>query len=323
MTQKCTFLLTVSSYRVPFRGRLMWVRERLRRLLAQALKAPAIIGQTFPGTTSIFLYASAFAAFLFMVLLTLKPLQGGLPRVALLDSLTYWVDPLLLQGLSLLYVLIVASHYSHIRWETSYTSWKTYVYPIWVLLLVLLAVGLEKPVFKASFLYNRPASMQAEPFFTALVRQIPWISRLLSREEGTAAPSGFVLRQTLLFLSFLLLAFQKTWGMWRRKTFIMVNILILLFVAFSRVYRASHGAFDIGLGMAIGTFLFWLFYLVSLAFIQPRSRSFLTDFSLPAVGFTFSILFYCQETSVWLGFSFGSLLVLGIVHLARYGRVTK
>jgi membrane-associated phospholipid phosphatase len=133
------------------------------------------------------------------------------------------------------------------------------------LLVIVLLIG--DFVIKPAYAIQRPLNPLPEPPLTAFFRH------LLSKKpsEPDSMPSGFVMRQISLF-------YLVTWMIIRRnrsqkwvRTFVeALNILGLVIVAFSRVYRGAHSLLDVAAAIGIGTLLFWTIMLPPFSLISLR-----------------------------------------------------
>src|SRR5260370_24955111 len=142
-----------------------------------------------------------------MVSLSLQPLDSEILlrpyRNPTLDFLSLHVfDPILLQAtwvVVLSYVFYRVFKAKRASWTD---KWYALTYPIFVIvLLIFLELLLEKYLLKPIFSYNRPGTSYGEPWLTSLLRPIFHFSD----HKGTSTPSGFIVRQTVLALLFVIL----------------------------------------------------------------------------------------------------------------------
>lgn len=262
------------------------------------------VAKLFPKVRPNLLYFSLFCSFVLMVFLTFKDFQNiTFPRYEVIDSITYYLDAMVLQGLSMLLVAWVIYRYLIVQKESRTSSF------FWTIGILIVMMGtliiLEKYILKPSFLYNRIE----ESTETAVVA---FVSNMLglAGDKKTACPSGFTLRQVVLFLSFMLLHEQQVWpkifeGRIVRalKTpFYVLNWAFLILIPFLRFYWRRHILFDIGLSIGIGVFLFWSIAIITNIQIRRSKEAvqYLTDLVAPMFVFTFTIFLYTEHTLRWL-----------------------
>ncbi len=263
------------------------------------------VAELFPKVRPNLLYFSLFCSLVLMVFLTFKDFQNiTFPRYEVIDFITYYLDALVLQGLSMLLVAWVIYRYLIVQ-EVSRTS--SFIWTIGILIVMMgILIILEKYIFKPSFLYNRIE----ESTETAVVAFVARILRLAG-DEKTACPSGFTLRQVVLFLSFMLLhEQQKIWprifeGRIARvlKTpFYVLNWAFLILIPFLRLYWQRHILFDIGISIGIGGFLFWsIIIIMNISIMKSKEAvQYLKDLVAPLFVFTFIIFLYTEHTLRWL-----------------------
>lgn len=277
------------------------------------------LAELFPKVRPNLLYISLFCGFVLMVILATRDIQKiTFPRYEVIDSITYYLDAMVLQGLSMLLVAWVIYRYLIVQ-EVSRTS--SFFWTIGILIVMMgTLIILEKYVFKPSFLYNRIE----ESTETAVVA---FVANLLglAGDKKTACPSGFTLRQVVLFLSFMLLhEQQEVWprifegriARFLKKPFYVLNWAFLILIPFLRFYWQRHILFDIGLSIGIGVFLFWSIIIIMNNSIMKSKEAvqYLTDLVAPIFVFTFTIFLYTEHTLRWLILCWIILMSSGLVY---------
>lgn len=280
----------------------------------------------FPNVRSNLLYISLFCGFVLMVFLCIKDIQKiTFPRSEVIDSITYYLDAMVLQGLSIVLVAWVIYRYLIVQ-EVSRTSSFIWTIGILTAMMVTLII-LEKYILKPCFLYNRIE----ESTETAVVAFVSHILGL-AEDEKTACPSGFTLRQVVLFLSFMLLHEQQAWPRIfegkivkvLKTPFYALNWTFLILIPFLRFYWQRHILFDIGMAIGIGVFLFWsITIVVSIPIRKSKDAvQYLTDLVAPIFTFTFIVFLYMENTLRWLLLCWLILMVSGFVY-RKFSRVTE
>jgi acid phosphatase family membrane protein YuiD len=85
-------------------------------------------------------------------------------------------------------------------------------------------------------------------------------------------------------------------------------------VAFLRIARSAHTPFDVAMGVATGTYLFWLvYYILTAASAALPQRLDADIFAISAV-FLPLFVFYSQHAIYWSVSSIGIIIILGLVH---------
>jgi uncharacterized membrane protein len=136
-------------------------------------------------------------------------------------------------------------------------------------------------------------------------------------------PSGFALRQLILFYLTVWIAKQRPddegW-LSRRQRWVVhgVNSAALVFVFFSRVYRANHTFFAMTVAVGVATFLFGSFLAIvySLSPVyRERDRSFLAETFAAYLAFALVFFTYSNDVGKWLTASVVILSVLSIAYV--------
>jgi len=295
----------------------------------RAKQAKQFVQHYFPEIRPNLFHISFLFSFVIMMGLCLPPLQNlRFPRSNLLDGITYILDPSALQLFSVFLLIYVTYKYFY---KASSNAFLSALMPfIFVGTFLLFGALIEEYIFKSTFQYNRPENSMPEPWLTNFM-----FSHIFTHatRKGTATPSGYAFRQTFILLMFLLLTQQKNWKniMGIGRMFIntssiiyALNFTFLILVSLSRVYRGTHYLFDIGIGIGLGTFLFWvLTAFVCFLAHREKQREFLRDLSFHSITYTVTMLFFSQETVYWLGISWFFLVVIGLLYNKSGGVVQK
>ena len=247
-------------------------------------------------------------------------------RSSNLTWLTDVLDPLLIQALSLMGVAWVMWRYLSVEHSKEPLLVKLWVCLFLPVLLLAVSYLFEQTLFKPSFKYYRPTTVPLGD---------PWLSEMTSHILETVAktrgitptpyqdvPSGFVLRQVLLFYlaTFFFLqpnfpALPRLSVRYTRAFLWAANILFLFWVAFSRVYRANHTIFAEVVGFGLGTFLFWLVISVLYLFSPYRGaehRDVIGELLCISVAFVLLFIYFANDAQRWLYFFFGILIILAV-----------
>jgi hypothetical protein len=254
------------------------------------------------------MYQTSFACLFFMALFSLKSLadfvsQKMIVRNSVLDAIALRVfDVTILQAVSVLivaFVILRALRLQGAEWASKRQS-VLYI-AIFIGIILCIEFTLEKVVFKPTFSFNRPAEHIGEPWFTEFLRYY----YDYDLRKGSSTPSGFVVRQTMLALLFVLAIHQPQFLQARKVTMLSIlhfaNISLLLFMAWLRLYTGAHRLYDVAIAIGIGGFLFWTLIFIFLSF-RNEIRSHIGDFALPALTFAFMILLYSQHFARWVLF---------------------
>lgn len=195
-----------------------------------------------------------------------QPLAGL--RNPFLDSLTYqwFFDPTTWHlAVALIASLLILDQAKYVRGADTWSRVVASALPFALLAAVLL---LGDSVIKPAYAVQRPPNPLPEPPLTAALRF------LASRgpAEPDSMPSGFVMRQVGLFylLTWMVIGRRKSRKL-TRALIETVNILGLVIVAFSRVYRAAHSVLDVAAAIGIGTLLFWIVMLPPFNLVSLRT----------------------------------------------------
>lgn len=245
------------------------------------------------------IYFDIFLGLVLMTILSLKQLQGlEIPATQFLDSLTYYLDPLLVQAITCVALLVVA--WLVMRNVTSFS-----LLALWLVGGLLLATVLEQYILKAAFGYIREASNYTQPW---LVRYVVSPARQLS------VPSGFTLRQTylLIFLFHFLRPSQAGISGYRGTGVFSLMTVASAYVVFNRLYRGDHYLLDVGIGILIGIVWYWMWTTFTVNLLSRDPKDDLSgDFFFPAFASMFVLLFFCRDSGLWLVFL--GILTLGTV----------
>ncbi len=172
-----------------------------------------------------------------------------------------------------------------------------------ILCVLVVAVVSEYLVFKPIFSEPRPDDRIAEPpvaaFFSDAVKSV--FPAGLSTEDGhTSTPSGYVVRQLLLFYLVLVFA-QKLVS--RKKLFVpvvlLVSMALVVLVAVSRVLTGAHTFYDAGVSLAVSALTFWPPFIAIYAFLKKKdSEACVVDIAVLCM-LLIPICFVLSEDSGW------------------------
>lgn len=179
-------------------------------------------------------YISILASLTLMITLTRPALQNyRCPHFYLLDTLTYLIDPLLLNAISLL--LLAYSVYMCFAHKKDLKQFQRYIWSIAIPgIVVLLAYFLGDELLKHVFVHERP------PVEHQLGE--PWLTRLVVPHERvglTSCPSGFVFRQLFILLTCLLLCNQNPSTLVRSRR--MDSFITILNQSYARIKSRLQG----------------------------------------------------------------------------------
>jgi hypothetical protein len=283
------------------------------------MRPRTFVSQLTPEIRPNVLYSSLTIGFILTVLLSVKSLQY-LPiaraRYPFVNSLTkYVLDPALIQFFSL--ALLVYCAYIYFKHVSGIKGSRVAIFfLIFFPAVLLIEYVLESTILKPSFHYSRPADALPECAITSyLLKRFQ-----VDTDEGISAPSGFIMRQTILLLFFLLLSHQKRWRevVSRRMSGALHFIQYFLFVllALVRFYRGRHTLFDIGVGIGVAVIFYWVFVLSTVLVIKQSEldRQLIAEFTVPLGAYTIAMLFYAQETKFWLLVCGSTLVILGALY---------
>lgn len=240
---------------------------------------------------------------------------GAGPPGPLMD-VTYWLDPLLFNLLTLALTSVVITEKICESLGTPRRSaafWKgLFTVAVICSFCVLLSYILEVFVLKPAFSHHRPPMAAGETFL------LRWLGYDPSRYR-TSTPSGFTFRQTLLVLVCLLCSFRRTetgtWRLrWRAFVVSLVGMFLTAIVAFVRVYRGLHTPLDIGIGIACGFFFFTaLWYFIF--FFGNRHRQLTRAVLAASLVFGPVFFFYSGSAAQWTIIMLVMLVALAIPEL--------
>jgi hypothetical protein len=262
------------------------------------------------------LYSSLLYAFLATVFLCAKAFQSldlDLYRMPALDSLVRFFDLGIIQLISVLLFIWLA-----VRYFTAITTLGKLVVALVIASVLGIVIGgdilIEQLFLKPSFTYSH-TSVHSHPSVPDVISSVFG----LKEPDDNSAPSGFVLRQTIILLNFLLLSHQKRW----RSVFTRTQSRLLHWLQYGffglvsivRVYYGRHALFDVGVAIGIATILFWCVVLSVDCMFRGTvsSREYIREAFVPIGTCAMALIFYCQETKWWLilfMFVFGGLAAL-------------
>jgi hypothetical protein len=276
----------------------------------------------FPLTPSIrpnIFYPSLTIAFALMLTLCAQPLQvikiSDL-HSTFIDDLCRWVlDESIIQAISLAGLIVVAARYFGARAGMAGMR-RYFFFGILFSFFHASALMLDAFFLKLSFRYAHPPALMPEALLTRLtVAAFPHLEA-----NSISAPSGYVMRQTMILLTFLLISHQKAWRKFvirpesRRYLHWGFYGLWALVIAL-RLYRGYDTFFDVGIGIGVGALVFWTVtvFTVSLVLRDRSAKAALVDAAAPTLTFGIAVLFYCQETSWWILVLVGLLVSMAFI----------
>jgi hypothetical protein len=231
----------------------------------------------------------------------------------LLDTLTYYADPIFGHLLGVACVAITI-WFGTAHLCTKRTRRLIFCFCMPCLAVLLLYIfGLV--VLKPSFAYDRPAQHL----------NVPWLTAIVRADESSirdSCPSGFVLRQMFLLMIGLVFyrgfrtnvkASQKGIGIERSS--LMILLLLLIFVGFSRVYRGFHTAYDVAISISVSCYLFWLFYYLAGVFLSRLPRNMTSGIAAGSCIFVPIFLYYSQDAHWWALIGIGLFWVIGLTRM--------
>lgn len=273
-------------------------------------------------------YPSLFIGFLLMVILSEKAFQQfpiTRAQFPLLNFITrYILDVAVIQAVTTLILGYLL--YKYLKYVSNVSSLVIIVFLCSLFAVIFgLELAAEETFLKPSFHYGPPPGSLPECFITSIVMKYFG----LARNEGIVAPSGFVMRQTILLLLFLSLSHQLRWreivaSRKLRRTLHVIHYGLFILVLLLRFYRGRHTFFDIGIAIGVTVVLYW-YGVTCITFLlrdTAENRGFLADLLMPLSCYSFAILFYCQETKWWMWTSVALWSLLGLLYLSRSGRPT-
>ena len=282
-----------------------------------------------------FFYVSILIALCAMVLFTRSACeQYHIPRLSILNSVTFVFDPLFLYAVSCLLLFWQIHAFLTSSKMTTSKFWPIFWAFLSVVALALSGYLVADVLLKPVFQYDRsPISLQLGE---------PWLIKLFVGSYRTgldSCPSGFVIRQVFVYLTCLLLLNQNLGTVFskdkaqklcelfsvlkiqqigrirlRNLSFFWIQTLILIFVVFSRIYRGTHTFFDVGVSIGSGTYVYWLMVCSFLWFNKVECR-FLPDIEYVSLIFIPLCFFYSRSAVVWTVVAALIISFLGIMYI--------
>jgi len=137
--------------------------------------------------------------------------------------------------------------------------------------------------------------------------------RLLGMDSGgaTSTPSGFALRQSILFVFYLVLQcnFRPRRAI-SGRLLTTANSGLFALVLFGRFAMGMHTVFDILLGVAVGILVFWLGFGVHAG--AKGTLRYMEELVAPGAVCFLVIEFYCHRPNHWLLFGAVSASIMAI-----------
>ncbi len=210
-------------------------------------------------------------------------------------------DAMLWQGLSVILLIVtieVRDQQENIRWIK--VLLESAVVVLGTIAIMGLEVFVEKVFFKPSLFYLRPTITLGDgPVTELFYRILQFLGVELGKGTGTSAPSGFALRQTIIFL--LITMYRNRFlkhNSLKSNTISGLNITFLLLVLLSRLLIGAHTVSDLGLGTGIGILSFWLAF--SLIEVVKGRLEYLEELAVPGLTYFLTVLFFCHNPTHWL-----------------------
>lgn len=212
-----------------------------------------------------------------------------------LDRLTYILDPFAIHFISLLFLCWLIFRIGQNQGWSKQESLIACLIPVAILIMSYL-VG--DKLFKPSFNYDRPFQYQNiyEPPITRLLQNL--------FGSGSGVPSGFTMRQIVLYLTFLC--------SWRHpqsplhtlglKAYLIhfLNILFVVLVPLLRIYRNAHSPFDVFMSIGTSIIIFWLIVVPLYALVFEKYKNLIGRFAGIYLLFASLLIFYTQNAPRWI-----------------------
>lgn len=235
-------------------------------------------------------------------------------------STQIFLDPIVLHGISMMFgcwlLFSIARQKGLSRFPALLVSIGILAY------VLILSFLISDEVLKPAFAYPRSIAYNpdSEPPITGLIRN--WTG------VGTAVPSGFMLRQVTLCLAFFWIAGHpqapiRFSGSIRKWFIYSLNVLLVILVAFLRMYNNAHEPFDVVIGAGIGILVFWLSVVPLSALLYERPKSLLPELATFWMIFLVGLAFYSQNASRWIITSASIISILGFLSLLPRINVRK
>jgi hypothetical protein len=276
------------------------------------LKGPSFLMPDFPFRP---FYITTFIAFIFTIFLipvaiTLDPFvesfADGIPDSIKNLSLTIFLDPIWLHLLAAIFASYLFYSISRKKRYSRFVSFSVAFTP-WIILLVSEFAVLY--LFKPAFDVPRP-QMYDNYLEPPAVR----LFHYLVGEKGST-PSGFVVRQIVLFLAISLGLNSKDSPIKNNAARISIHIVNLIFVMLvgaHRLLRDSHTLFDVTISVGVGTIVFWLVYVMP--YIVFKGTSAVYNVAMVYMLFVASFFFYTNRSDLWI---FNSFAVVAFILLTQ------
>jgi len=232
-------------------------------------------------------------------------------------TVSYWLDPLLLQGLSVLAVGLVVMGYRRPSLTIRNILWRRklqcFTACVCVGLSLVLSYVLGEVWLKPAFGYQRPTSFHGDSFI------LEWLGIMTLQ----GCPSGFMVRQIWLFLLVVVFAGASCSThpargdlRWTRRSKLVMLVLIActVLIACVRLARRAHTVFDLAMGIATGVYLFWLVYYLRAALWRKVGRQSCTDMVGISCVFLPVFLIYSKTGMLWTVSAVIIFALLGVGH---------
>ena len=267
------------------------------------------------------LFALFYASLAIAVVLSFVSSLSGLQQLQLASTprLLAWVtrnrnlarllfDAGLWQGLTLLALAVLASVIARRRGRRLWSGIGWFLTAVaGLVVIMLLEIVAEKYLLKPSLHNLRPGLNLGEGPVTELGY------RLLGMDSGgaTSTPSGFALRQSILFVFYLVLQcnFRPRRAI-SGRLLTTANSGLFALVLFGRFAMGMHTVFDILLGVAVGILVFWLGFGVHAG--AKGTLRYMEELVAPGAVCFLVIEFYCHRPNHWLLFGAVSASIMAI-----------
>ena len=252
-------------------------------------------------------------------------------RYPMLDSLSYWLDPLFVQGSSVVFVAGVLTQYQAKTVHGKMTLLiRLLLFFKWTFLLFLclvITLGLERSVFKPVFSLPRPLQA-SDPLGET------WLTGAIGNMgESSDVPSGYAIRQITLFLFSLWVVSQPDFPPMGRLSargaqlcVVSVSGLATVWVCFSRVYRLNHSLLAITVAVGVASMLFWTLlcaaYVVFGA-LKTWYKGLVSEIFLFYVPYALVFAYYSNEADEWLVVSLVFISLLFILRVIASRRLSQ
>lgn len=293
-----------------------------------------LLPRLLPALSLVHASMSLLVSWVAMLLLGIKHSAWVYPehlRHSCVDTVTSWADPLLVQSLSVLFVAGLFTVYC-VRIGGRRRTWPiVFTLVGWAFVIgisLVAALLLEQTIFKPTFKFPRPCQEGGpglgDPWFTSYVKSLFIRINVLGASQVTSGfqdvPSGFVIRQTVVFFFVIWLVSQSDFpGLFhlpQQSTRLVIGLgsfLAVLWVAFSRLYRQNHSLLAISVAAGVASCFFWsalgTLYVIR-RYDVPGYRSFISYLLIQYVSFSLVFAYYSNAADNWFVVSLVYIFIL-------------